>query len=101
MTLEQLRPHVDFVRPSKTSRAARGPEPAQAVVVAIGHFGNFELYARFGQFVRVYKCATTYRGAAPTLAQPPAADFARTLRLPVFRAPYGRRGVQGGDEPRA
>jgi KDO2-lipid IV(A) lauroyltransferase len=29
--------------------------------VAIGHFGNFELYARFGQFVPLFKCAATYR----------------------------------------
>ena len=34
----------------------------QSVVAAIGHFGNFELYARFGQFAPAYKCATTYRG---------------------------------------
>jgi len=33
----------------------------QSRIVAIGHFGNFELYARFGQFVPVFKCATTYR----------------------------------------
>jgi KDO2-lipid IV(A) lauroyltransferase len=39
--------------------ANRGP---QSRVVGIGHFGNFELYARFGQFVPVFKCATTYRG---------------------------------------
>jgi KDO2-lipid IV(A) lauroyltransferase len=30
-------------------------------VFAIGHFGNFELYARFGQFVPIFKCAATYR----------------------------------------
>ena len=33
----------------------------QSRIVAIGHFGNFELYARFGQFVPIFKCATTYR----------------------------------------
>jgi lauroyl/myristoyl acyltransferase len=31
------------------------------VVVAIGHFGNFELYARFWEFSSGLKCATTYR----------------------------------------
>jgi len=30
-------------------------------IVALGHFGNFELYARFGQFVPIFKCAATYR----------------------------------------
>jgi KDO2-lipid IV(A) lauroyltransferase len=31
-------------------------------VAAIGHFGNFELYARFGQFAPAFRSATTYRG---------------------------------------
>src|SRR5258706_7089468 len=31
-------------------------------VVAIGHFGNFELYARFGQFAPAFQCITTFRG---------------------------------------
>ncbi len=30
-------------------------------IVALGLFGNFELYARFGQFVPIFKCAATYR----------------------------------------
>ena len=29
--------------------------------MAIGHFGNFELYARFMQFLPAFKCLTTYR----------------------------------------
>lgn len=61
MTLEELRPHVEFVAPS----LLRPPAPGQAppgIVAAIGHFGNFELYARFGQFAPQYKSATTYRG---------------------------------------
>jgi lauroyl/myristoyl acyltransferase len=33
----------------------------QSRIVALGHFGNFELYARFGQFVPIFKCAATYR----------------------------------------
>jgi lauroyl/myristoyl acyltransferase len=33
----------------------------QSRIVALGHFGNFELYARFGQFIPIFKCATTYR----------------------------------------
>jgi KDO2-lipid IV(A) lauroyltransferase len=31
-------------------------------LVAIGHFGNFELYAHTGLFVDGLQCATTYRG---------------------------------------
>ena len=58
MTLEELRPHVEFIAPHEIL------EPAQPrrIVAAIGHFGNFELYARFGQFAPAFKCATTYRG---------------------------------------
>lgn len=33
----------------------------RSVVVAIGHFGNFELYARADRFVPGYQFATTYR----------------------------------------
>ena len=61
---------MDF---SHTERACRihragrnkkppGPKRTQSIVGAIGHFGNFELYARFGQFAPAFKCATTYRG---------------------------------------
>ena len=47
--------------PVRQGPATAGGKP-RTVVVAIGHFGNFELYARFGQFVPAYQCATTYRG---------------------------------------
>jgi lauroyl/myristoyl acyltransferase len=60
MTSQQLLPHYDLagaekVLPRQTDSGSRSR------VMAIGHFGNFELYARFGQFVPVFKCATTYR----------------------------------------
>jgi len=60
MTVEELRPHLQFVGleklyPEKFAREA----PRR--VVAIGHFGNFELYARFGQYVPGVQCASTYR----------------------------------------
>ncbi len=35
------------------------------VIVAIGHFGNFELYARFCQELPEYQAATTYRSLRP------------------------------------
>ena len=41
----------------------RADEPgSQSRVVAIGHFGNFELYARLGEVVPGFATATTYRG---------------------------------------
>jgi len=41
-------------------------------VVAVGHFGNFELFTRFGPCVPGYRGATTYRGV-------PSAGFNRLL----------------------
>jgi len=61
MTLDELRQYVEFSGDPKILSPAPGQTP-QSVVVAIGHFGNFELYARFGQFFPAYQCATTYRG---------------------------------------
>jgi len=63
MTLDQIRPHVEFALPPLL-RGAPGQRPTR-IVAAIGHFGNFELYARFGQFVPGYKSGTTYRGLRP------------------------------------
>jgi len=54
MTFDELRPHLEF---ANTERL----QPPRRIVAAIGHFGNFELYARFHQFAPGYQCATTYR----------------------------------------
>jgi lauroyl/myristoyl acyltransferase len=67
MNPEQLRPHFEFTVAEKILPYATDAGP-QSRIVAIGHFGNFELYARFGQFVPIFKCATTYRALKqPTL----------------------------------
>ena len=60
MTPWQMLPHFDLTlaRSILPHEANAGP---QSRIVAIGHFGNFELYARFGQFVPIFKCAATYR----------------------------------------
>ena len=64
MTWDELRGHVVFVGAEKL--LPRDGEPgSQSRIVAIGHFGNFELYARFGQFLPVFHCATTYRALRP------------------------------------
>src|SRR6266566_4195040 len=75
MNLDSLRPHVQFIVPPSLTSLAATPQPP-SVVVAIGHFGNFELYARFGQFVTGYQCVTTYRG----LRQPLLNDLLQSLR---------------------
>ena len=49
-----LRAHVEFAGGERV-------QPPRRVVGAIGHFGNFELYARVHQFVPGYQSATTYR----------------------------------------
>src|SRR5664280_2269465 len=54
MTFDELRPHIEFANIERL-------QPPRRIVVAIGHFGNFELYARFHQFSPGYQCATTYR----------------------------------------
>lgn len=56
----QMVPHFDLTlaRNILPHEMDAGP---QSRIVAIGHFGNFELYARFGQFVPIFKCAATYR----------------------------------------
>jgi KDO2-lipid IV(A) lauroyltransferase len=75
MTFEELRPHVEFVGAEKFM-APPGRRDLPNIVVAIGHFGNFELYARFGQFCPGYQCATTYRG----LRQPSLNRLMQELR---------------------
>jgi lauroyl/myristoyl acyltransferase len=69
MNAEQLRPHVEFVGGERL-------QPPRRLVMAIGHFGNFELYARFQQFSSGYQCATTYRA----LKQPELNSLLQSLR---------------------
>ncbi|MGH8024363.1 MAG: lysophospholipid acyltransferase family protein [Limisphaerales bacterium] len=54
MSAEQLRPYVEFDRPEQL-------QPPRRLVMAVGHFGNFELYPRFQNISSGYQCATTYR----------------------------------------
>lgn len=75
MTLEELLPYCEFSGGEKLPRATTGAKPP-TVVVAIGHFGNFELYARAGQFLSGYQCATTYRA----LRQPSLTRLLQSLR---------------------
>jgi KDO2-lipid IV(A) lauroyltransferase len=60
MSIEDLRPHLEFAGVERLPRKTAG-EPLPNIVVAIGHFGNFELCARFGQVRPDYQCVTTYR----------------------------------------
>src|ERR1700744_364331 len=75
MSPQELKPHFEFTGAEKIlpQEADAGP---QSRIIAIGHFGNFELYARFGQFVPIFKCATTYRA----LKQPKLNRLMQSLR---------------------
>jgi KDO2-lipid IV(A) lauroyltransferase len=61
MTFEELEPHIEFIDEPGLRPAAARRENSN-IVVAIGHFGNFELYARIIPIVPGYQFATTYRG---------------------------------------
>jgi KDO2-lipid IV(A) lauroyltransferase len=75
MSMEDLAPHIEFVGAEKVL-APTGKERPKRVVVAIGHFGNFELYARFNRCTEGYELATTYRG----LRQPALDRLMQSLR---------------------
>jgi lauroyl/myristoyl acyltransferase len=60
MSADDLRPHFEF-KGVKGILPAPG-SPPQSRVGAIGHFGNFELYARLTMFAPMFQSATTYRG---------------------------------------
>ncbi|MGC3957764.1 MAG: hypothetical protein QM813_07385 [Verrucomicrobiota bacterium] len=62
MTSEELKPHFKFVGAAKILAHTIEPKPGpKNCMVALGHFGNFELYARFQEYVPAYQCAGTYR----------------------------------------
>jgi lauroyl/myristoyl acyltransferase len=69
MTIEELKPHVEFLKPERI-------QPPRRMVMAIGHFGNFELYARFQNLSSGYQLATTYRA----LKQPELNQLMQSLR---------------------
>jgi lauroyl/myristoyl acyltransferase len=60
MTPWEMLPHFDFML-AENILAHEIDSGPQSRIVAIGHFGNFELYARFSQFVPIFKSAATYR----------------------------------------
>jgi KDO2-lipid IV(A) lauroyltransferase len=61
MDNEALRKHMEFAGLEKLPRDVSG-NLARSVMVAIGHFGNFELYARGNLVMPGIQAATTYRG---------------------------------------
>ena len=75
MNFDQLKPHLEFsgfdrLPPKRDDGATRN------AVMAVGHFGNFELYARIHDFRQDYQGATTYRA----LKQPALNRLMQSLR---------------------
>ena len=60
MTAAELKPYVEFTGLDRLPQKI-GNAPLPNLVVAIGHFGNFELYARVHDHRPDYISATTYR----------------------------------------
>jgi KDO2-lipid IV(A) lauroyltransferase len=75
MTWDELVNYCEFAGLEKFRAHASDGHPPN-IVVALGHFGNFELYARFATLVPEYRCATTYRG----LPQPSLNRLMQSLR---------------------
>jgi KDO2-lipid IV(A) lauroyltransferase len=75
MSPAALQPYFEFAHAERIlpCQANQGP---QNRVVAIGHFGNFELYVRFGQFVPGFRLGSTYRA----LRQPRLNRLMQSLR---------------------
>jgi lauroyl/myristoyl acyltransferase len=101
MSCQELKPYVQFAGDPAILSPPQGQKP-RSCIVAIGHFGNFELYARFGQFCPAFQCATTYRGLRQAslnrlLQQMRERSgclfFERRTDGPALRAAMSRNGV--------
>ena len=101
MTAAELKPHVEFVGIERLPQKS-GDAPLRNVVVAIGHFGNFELYARFSDVRPDYQCATTYRALRQPVLNRLMQDlrntsgcqyFERRADGPLLRAAMNHGGI--------
>ncbi|MCX6906015.1 MAG: lysophospholipid acyltransferase family protein [Verrucomicrobia bacterium] len=81
-----LAPHLSFVGAERL-RAASPEEIPPSRVIAIGHFGNFELYAWAAHFIAGYRMVTTYRA----LPQPRLDALLLALRQQSGCAVFERR----------
>lgn len=61
MTWEKLAPHLEFAHFDRV-HAATARQPDRSVIIAIGHFGNFEVFTWIKVAFPGRQLATTYRG---------------------------------------
>jgi len=101
MTYDELRPHIEFAGIDRLPQKS-GDEPPRSAVVAIGHFGNFELNARIQDVRPDYQSATTYRALKQPVFNRLMQDlrtrsgclyFERRADGPLLRAAMNRGGV--------
>ncbi len=64
MPWDELKERVTFSGPGWVTDPPTG-RPPPSLVFAIGHFGNFEIYARIASHNPAYQSGTTYRGLQP------------------------------------
>jgi KDO2-lipid IV(A) lauroyltransferase len=101
MSFEELQPHIEFAGIDRLPQKS-GDKPPRSAVIAIGHFGNFELNARIQDVRPDYQSATTYRA----LKQPAFNRLMQDLRTrsgclyferradgPLLRAAMNRGGI--------
>jgi lauroyl/myristoyl acyltransferase len=101
MSADELKPHVEFVGAERLPQKT-GDAPLPNIVIAVGHFGNFELNPRLHDIRPDYQCATTYRA----LKQPALNRLMQMLRRrsgclfferrtegPLLRAALGQGGI--------
>lgn len=75
MTPAQVLTRVEFVG-LEPLRNYRQEHPTGSAIGAVGHFGNFEMYAHMGRMIEHFPTATTYR----SLRQPGLDRLLRELR---------------------
>lgn len=101
MQTEQLKGVVEIVGIEKLPAGAPGQLPPSSVM-ALGHFGNFELFAKCGQIWPGCKGITTYRGLPhPSLnrlmqllrERSGSLFFERRTEVKALKAALSRRGV--------
>jgi lauroyl/myristoyl acyltransferase len=100
MTFDELKPHLEFVDADQLPAKTGGPPPN--LIMALGHFGNFELSARFHDVRPDYQCSTTYRALKQAALNRLMLDlrnksgclfFERRTDGPLLRAAFARGGL--------
>ncbi|MCL5097251.1 MAG: hypothetical protein M1608_06950 [Candidatus Omnitrophica bacterium] len=91
-----LRRRVEILGAEKILRTRQVPstpigQSCQSCIVAIGHFGNFELYAHAGQLMLGFQTLTTYRA----LRQPALNRLMQSMRVQTGCQFFERRTEAG------